>query len=113
MKPPTSRKEVRKFIGVVKYYLGILPRRSHTLAPLTKVTSNKRKFKGTKIKQDTFNEIKWIVAHDNLSTYPYFDGWFKIHIADIYFQLGAVISQKCKPVAFYSKNLLVPRNGVQ
>ena len=34
MAPPTSRKEVRKFIGVIKYYRNIWTRRSRTLAHL-------------------------------------------------------------------------------
>ena len=36
MAPPTSRKEVRKVIGIINYYRDMWPRRSHTLAPLTK-----------------------------------------------------------------------------
>ena len=43
MKPPTSKKEVRKFIGVVNYYRDMWPRQSHMLAPLTILTFIKRK----------------------------------------------------------------------
>ena len=32
---PIYRKEVRKFIGVIKYYCNMWPRQSHTSAPLT------------------------------------------------------------------------------
>ena len=45
MKPPTSRTEVLNFIGVIKYYLNMQPRLSHMLAPLTRLTSIKRRFK--------------------------------------------------------------------
>ena len=45
-------------------------RRSQMLAPLTKITSTKVKFKWTKIEQDAFDEIKWILSRDNLLTYP-------------------------------------------
>ena len=41
MKPPTYRREVRKFIGVVNYYRGIWERISHTLLPLNNITSSK------------------------------------------------------------------------
>ena len=54
MKPPTSWKEVRKFRGVINYYRNMWPRRSHTLLPLTKSTSNKRKSKWTQFRQDDF-----------------------------------------------------------
>ena len=44
MVPPTPRKEVQNFIGVINYYRYIRLRRSHKLAPLTKLTSINRKF---------------------------------------------------------------------
>ena len=47
-------------------------RRSHTLAPLTNIISSKVEFKWIKIKQDAFDEIKQIVACNNLLTYTYF-----------------------------------------
>ena len=47
MAPLTSRKEVRKFIGVINYYRNMRPRMSHTLATLTKLTYINRKFKWT------------------------------------------------------------------
>ena len=45
---------------------------------------------------------------DNLLTYMNFIGEFKIHTEAIYFQLGAVISQKGKPIAFYGRKLTDP-----
>ena len=68
------------------------PIRSHTLEPLTKITSNKRKFKWTKIEQDAFDEIKRILAHNNLLTYPDFNEVFKIQSNARNFQLGEVVS---------------------
>ena len=44
-KPSTYQKEVQNFIRVMNYYRNIWPRRSHKLAPRTKITSNKVKFK--------------------------------------------------------------------
>ena len=38
------------------------------------------KFKWIKIEQDAFDEIKQIVASNNLLTYPDFNEEFKIHI---------------------------------
>ena len=45
------------------------------------------------------------MALDNLLTYPDFNETFKIHNDAIGFQLGVVISQKYKPIAFYSIKL--------
>ena len=37
--------------------------------------------------------------------YPEFNAPFEIHTDDLKFQLGAVISQKGKPIDFYSRNM--------
>ena len=87
------------------------PRRSHTLAPLTKLTSIKTRFKWTQVEQDAFDEIKRIVARDNLLTYPDFNETFKIHTNASAIQLGAVISNKGKPIAFYSGKLTDAQQG--
>ena len=80
-------------------------RLSHTLAPLTIFTSIKSKFKWTKVEQYAFDEIKRIVARNNLLTYTDFNNFFKIHTNDSAFQLGAFITQKGKPIALYSRKL--------
>ena len=49
------------------------PSQSYTLASLTILTPIKRKLKWTQVKQDAFDKIKRIVAHNTLSTYPYFN----------------------------------------
>ena len=72
-----------------------------------------RKFKWTQVEQDAFDEIKRIMACDNLLTYLDFNETFKIHTDAREFQLEAVIIQKGKPIAFYSGNLLMPNNGTQ
>ena len=45
------------------------------------------------------------MACDNLSTYLDFNETFKIHTDSTAFQLGAVVSQKGNPIAFYSRKL--------
>ena len=85
------------------------PRRSHKLAPLTRLPSIKHRFKCTKVEQDDFEKPKRIVARDTLLTYLYFNETFKIHTDASAFQVGAVISQKGKHIAFYSIKL----NGAQ
>ena len=73
--------------------------------PLTRITSNKQKFKWTKIKQDPFDEIKRIVDCDTLLTSPNFHEIFKTHTNDSVFQLGVVISPKLKATSLYSRKL--------
>ena len=76
-------------------------RRYHASAPLTDIRSSKVKFEWTKTKQYALNEIKRVVAHDNLLAYPDFDEEFKILTDANDLQLGPVISQKGKPITLY------------
>ena len=92
-------------MGVIKSYNDMWPRQAHPLAPLTKWTSINRKFKWTKVEQYAFEKIKRIVAHNTLLTYPCFNEKFKIHTDASVFQLGAVISQKVKSIALYSRKI--------
>ena len=81
------------------------PRRSHALEPLTKLTYIKIYFKWTRVEQDYFNGIKRIVDRNTLLTDTDFNETFKIHTDASTFQLGTFISQKGKPIAFYSRKL--------
>ena len=81
------------------------PRGSHMLEPLTRFMSIKQKFKWTQVKHDYFDKLKWIMDHYTLLTYTDFNETFKIHTDASAFQLGAVISQKGKPIDLYSRKL--------
>ena len=65
---------------------------SHMLAPLTKLTPSKVKYKWTEVEQKSFKEIKRIVSPNILLAFPYFDKYFKILTDDSEFQLLVVIS---------------------
>ena len=58
-----------------------------------------------KIRTRCYRQIKRVVARDTLLTYPDFNETFNIYTDASVFQLGAVISQKGKPVSFYSIKL--------
>ena len=105
IKPPTTRKQLRRFIGMVNYYRDMWPQRSHFLAPLSSMTSAKVKWKWTPEMQDSFDQMKAIMAKETLVTFPDFTKEFEIHTDASKLQLGACISQGGKPVAFYSRKL--------
>jgi hypothetical protein len=48
---PTTRKELRRFIGMVNNYRDMWVRRSSLLAPLTSMTSKNVKFVWTDVQQ--------------------------------------------------------------
>ena len=54
---------------------------------------------------NAFDEIKKIVTKETLLAYPNFEQEFVIHTDASHTQLGAVIFQNDKPIAFYSRKL--------
>ena len=105
LKSPTTRKQLRRFIGMVNYYRDMWPQRSHFLAPLSSLTSVKVRWKWTAEHQEAFEQMKALIAKETLLTYPDFSKEFEIHTDASKLQLGACISQGGKPVAFYSRKL--------
>ena len=75
------------------------------LAPLMHLTSANVKFEWTNVEQMAFNKIKQIVGCETLLSYPDFNLPFEIHTNASHTQLGVVISQNNKPIAFYSRKL--------
>jgi hypothetical protein len=80
-------------------------RRSELLAPLTSMTSKNVKFNWTDEHQKAFENIKKIICREVLFTFPHFSKPFHIYTDASDKQLGAVITQDEKPVAFYSRKL--------
>ena len=103
--PPTNKKELRRFVGLVNYYRDMWVRRSDVLAPLTVLTSKKTKWSWGSKEQQAFDTMKKIISKDTLLAYPDFNDEFVIHTDASDYQLGAVIAQKGKPIAFYSRKL--------
>ena len=102
---PKTKKQLRSFIGIINYYRDMWVRRSEYLAPLSSLTSKTIKWKWTNKHQVAFENIKCLVSREVLLTYPDFKETFEIHNDTSHTQLGAVISQKGKPIAFYSRKL--------
>ena len=80
-------------------------KRARTLGPLTKICPPKVKFKWTDVEKNSFPAIKKIVGCDVLLSYPKFSETFIIHTDARNMQLGGIISQNGKPIAFHSCKL--------
>ena len=102
---PKTKKQLRGFIGLVNYYRDMWKKRSHTLAPLAALTSKTAAWKWGDEEQKAFDDMKNIIARETLLAYPDFKQPFEIHTDASHTQLGAVISQNGKPIAFYSRKL--------
>jgi hypothetical protein len=98
---PKTVKQVRSFLGMVNYYKDMLRHRSHSLAPLTDLTSNKDRtvgkkrgpIKWEKVHQEAFDKIKQVITNYVMLSFPDFNKPFEIHTDASDFQLGAVIMQ--------------------
>ena len=105
IKPPRTRKELKRFIGMINFYRDMWKGRAHLLDPLSSLTSKARPFIWEKQHQEAFEAIKRVLSCEVLLAYPDFNAPFHIHTDASGFQIGAVISQNGKPIAFYSKKM--------
>jgi transposase InsO family protein len=105
LEEPKNRKQLRGFIGMVNYYRDMWKHRSHVLAPLTSLTSINIPWKWGEEQSKAFKNAKQILSTEVLLAFPVFDKPFTIHTDASHRQLGAVISQDDRPIAFYSRKL--------
>jgi hypothetical protein len=102
---PTNRRQLRHFLGMVNYYRDMWRRRSHILAPLSSLASKDKPWKWGNTEQKAFEEIKEVISQETLLMFPQFDKPFHVYTDASNYQLGAVIMQEDKPLAFYSRKL--------
>ena len=97
-------KQLCSFLGMVNYYCDMWLRCTHGLAPLTKLTG-KRTFIWMPTHQQAFDHIKALVATDALLVFPYHSLPLDVETDASEYQLGSVIKQQGRPVAYYSHRL--------
>ena len=90
---------------MINYYPDMWQRRSHILALLTAMCSAKAKFVWGDKEQKAFKDIRAIISWERLLTYPDFSKDFHIYTDSSDYQLGTVIMQDDRPLAFYSRKL--------
>ena len=105
MTRPTSRKQLRRFIGMVNFYRYMWRKRSHVLAPLADLTSKTTPFLWKPVHQHAFDTMKAIIAKEVLLSFPDYSQRFQLYTDASDTQLGAVLRQGDKTLAFFSKKL--------
>ena len=111
-------KELRHFLGMVQYYRDMWVKRSEMLAPLSDLVAECGETKTTKknkvkkapwkwdpIHQAAFDCVKATIAKEVVLAYPDFSKPFEIYTDASTLQLGAVITQDNRPIAFFSRKL--------
>jgi hypothetical protein len=118
LNPPNNVKELRHFLGMVQYYRDMWAIRSEMLAPLTDLVGECGETKTTKmnktkkkswqwdpIHQQAFDNVKAAIAKETVLAYPDFLKPFEIYTDASSMQLGAMITQDNRPIAFFSRKL--------
>jgi hypothetical protein len=118
IKLPIGVKQLRHFLGMVQYYRDLWARWSNMLTPLTSLVgecgqTKTTKAKGTKkvpwhwdeVHQQAFNHIKATITKNVVFAYPDYSKVFEIYTDASSKQLGAVITQDNRPIAFFSRKL--------
>ena len=91
MLPPTNRRQLRRFLGMVNYYRDVWKHRSHIIAPLAKLSGqSKAKFAWTEVEQKAFEATKAMIARETLLAYPDFNQTFHVFTDASDYQLGRV-----------------------
>jgi hypothetical protein len=111
-------KELRHFPGMVQYYQDMWARRSEMLAPLTDLVgecgetktirinkTKKKSWRWDPIHQHAFDNVKAAIAKETVLAYPDFLKPIEIYTDASSIQLGAVITQDNRPIAFVSRKL--------
>lgn len=105
MSAPKNRRSLRRFIGLVNYYRHTWQRRSDILAPLATLSSKKNPFKWQDIHQKAFTEMKKMISKEVLLSFPDYTKAFQLYVDASDLQMGAVLMQGEKTLAFFSKKL--------
>ena len=110
MRAPMNVKELCSFLGMVMYYRDMWPYCSHILAPLTALVKSK-KFQWGPEQQKAFDEMRFLMVTDCVLVFPDHNKPFMVESDASNYQLGAVIKQEGRAVAYYfCKLTLVQKN---
>nr|VZI24196.1 unnamed protein product [Spirometra erinaceieuropaei] len=108
--PPTSKRQLQRFLGMVNFYRRFLPNCADTILPLTNLLSgSKRTFELTPAALTSFEQVKALLADATLLTHFHADAPISLMVDASNVAVGAVLQQSLPdstvPLAFFSKKL--------
>ncbi len=107
---PTKKVQLQSFLGFTNFYRRFIKGYSKVIKPMMQLTGNDP-WKWGKAQQDTFKELKRLLAEEVVLAIPTENGKFCVEADASEGAIGAVLSQeqdgKWCPVAFLSKSLTI------
>lgn len=105
---PTTRRELRRFLGMAGYYRRFCKNFSTVAAPLTALTSPLKPFTWSSECQQSFEDLKWLLSCNPVLSAPNFSLPFKLEVDASAVGAGAVLLQEDfqgidHPVAYFSR----------
>nr|VZI02490.1 unnamed protein product [Spirometra erinaceieuropaei] len=108
--PPTSKRQLQRFLGMVNFYRRFLANCADTILPLTNLLSgSKRTFELTPAALTSFEQVKALLADATILTHFHADASISLMVDASNVAVGAVLQQSLPdstvPLAFFSKKL--------
>ncbi len=116
LKPPKNVKNLCKFLGMVQYFQHLWARCRKILASLTSLVGEyghtkttkqlkvqKRPWHWEEVHQKAFDDVKATITRDVTLAHPDYSQGFEIYTDDSKKQLGAIITQNNRLIAFFSR----------
>ena len=108
--PPTSIKELQRFLGMINYYRRFIPKAAHHLYPLFEALRSKtKKFEWTAACQAAFEAVKTALSAATLLHHPRRGAHLAITTDASKVALGAVLEQRgpqgWEPLSYFSMKL--------
>lgn len=98
--PPSSVKELRRFLGMASWYRRFIPHYATISSPLNKLLCKKQRWYWTEPQQLAFEEIRKTLADAPVLSRPDFDHPFELQTDASDVGLGAVLSQRINGVEY-------------
>lgn len=103
--PPKTKTEIKSFLGMLGYYRKFIKDFAKLTKFLTVCLKKDNKIIHDEKFLDQFDYLKTLLTNEPILAYPDFDQTFELTTDASKFALGAVLSQKSKPICYASRTL--------